>query len=87
MSRTIRNIIIPRVYNKEGGRVSYTSIVPCTAIVRVQARLMISTMCGTFTVYTTNYTSVFQLVAYYSYSCKVFKSVFQLDSKIDNIKI
>ena len=35
-----------RVYNKEGGRVSYTSIVPCTAVVRVQARLMIFTMCG-----------------------------------------
>ena len=35
-----------RVYNKEGGRVSYSSIVPCTAVVRVQARLMIFTMCG-----------------------------------------
>ena len=39
-------IIIPRVYNKEGGRVSYSSIVPCTAVVRVQARSMIFTMCG-----------------------------------------
>ena len=39
--------IIARVYyNKEGGRVSYSSIVPCTAVVRVQARLMIFTMCG-----------------------------------------
>ena len=36
----------PRVYNKEGGRVSYSSIVPCTAVVRVQARLMIFIMCG-----------------------------------------
>ena len=35
-----------RVYNKEGGRVSYSSIVPCTAVVRVQARLIIFTMCG-----------------------------------------
>ena len=35
-----------RVYNKEGGRVSYSSIVPCTAVVRVQARFMIFTMCG-----------------------------------------
>ena len=25
---------------------SYSSIVPCTAVVRVQARLMIFTMCG-----------------------------------------
>ena len=25
---------------------SYSSIVPCTAVVRVQARLMISTICG-----------------------------------------
>ena len=32
---------------------SYTSIVPCTAVVRVQARLIIFTTCGTFTVYTT----------------------------------
>ena len=45
--------IISRVYYKEGGRVSYSSIVPCTAVVRVQARLMIFTTCGTFTVYTT----------------------------------
>ena len=35
-----------RVYNKEGGRVSYSSIVPCTTVVRVQARSMIFTMCG-----------------------------------------
>ena len=49
----IINLMITRVYNKEGGRVSYSSIVPCTAVVRVQARLMIFTMCGTFTVYTT----------------------------------
>ena len=33
-------------YNKEGGRVSYSSIVPCIAVVRAQARLMIFTMCG-----------------------------------------
>ena len=33
-------------YNKEGGRVSYSSIVPCTAVVRVKARSMIFTMCG-----------------------------------------
>ena len=39
-------LIRTRVYNKEGGRVSYSSIVPCTAVVRVQARLMIFTMCG-----------------------------------------
>ena len=45
--------ILPRVYNKEGGRVSYSSIVPYTAVVRVQARLIIFTMCCTFTVYTT----------------------------------
>ena len=32
---------------------SNSSIVPCTDVVRVQARLMIFTMCGTFTVYTT----------------------------------
>ena len=25
---------------------SYSSVVPCTAVVRVQARLMIFTMCG-----------------------------------------
>ena len=25
---------------------SYSSIVPCTAVVRVQARLMVFTMCG-----------------------------------------
>ena len=35
-----------RVYNKEGGRVSYSSIVPSTAVVRVQTRSMIFTMCG-----------------------------------------
>ena len=39
-------LVLPRVYNKEGGRLSYSSIVPCTAVVRVQARLMIFTMCG-----------------------------------------
>ena len=39
---TITLLLIARVYNKEGGRVSYSSIVPCTAVVRVQARLMIS---------------------------------------------
>ena len=39
-------LLRPRVYNKEGGRVSYSSIVLCTAVVRVQARLMIFTMCG-----------------------------------------
>ena len=33
---------------------SSTSIVPCTAVVRDQARLMIVTTCGTFTVYTTS---------------------------------
>ena len=33
-------------YNKEGRRVSYSRIVPCTAVVRVQARLIIFTMCG-----------------------------------------
>ena len=38
--------MLPRVYNKDGGRVSYASIVPCTAVVRVQARLIIFTMCG-----------------------------------------
>ena len=32
---------------------SYSSIVPCTGVVRVQARLIIFTRCGTFTVYTT----------------------------------
>ena len=37
---------IPRVYNKEGGRMSYSSIVPCTAVVRVEAKSMIFTMCG-----------------------------------------
>ena len=47
------DLVIPRVYNKEGGRVSYSSIVPCTAVVRVQARLIIFTTCCTFTVYTT----------------------------------
>ena len=41
-----RLFIRARVYNKEGGRVSYSSIVPCTAVIRVQARLMIFTMCG-----------------------------------------
>ena len=35
---------------------SYSSIVPCTAVVRVQARLIIFTTCGTFTVYTTGQT-------------------------------
>ena len=35
-----------RVYNKEGGRVSYSSIVPGTAVVRVQTRSMIFTTCG-----------------------------------------
>ena len=39
-------LLIARVYNNEGGRVSYSSIVPCTAVVRVRARLMIFTMCG-----------------------------------------
>ena len=40
-------LVLARVYyNKEGGRVSYSSIVPCTAVVRVQARLMIFTLCG-----------------------------------------
>ena len=38
--------VYARVYNKEGGRVSYSSIVPCTAVVRVQERLIIFTMCG-----------------------------------------
>ena len=33
---------------------SYSSIVPCTAVVRDQVRLMIFTTCGTFTVYTTS---------------------------------
>ena len=42
----INILYIPRVYNKEGGRVSYSSIVPCTAVVRVQARLIIFTTCG-----------------------------------------
>ena len=37
--------LLPRVYNKEG--VSYSSIVPVTAVVRVQARLMIFTKRGT----------------------------------------
>ena len=37
---------VPKVYNKEGGRVSYSSIVPGTAVVRVQTRSMIFTMCG-----------------------------------------
>ena len=32
--------------NKEGGRVSYSSIVPCTAVVRIEARSMIFTVCG-----------------------------------------
>ena len=31
---------------REGDRVSYASIVPCTAVVRVQARSMIFTTCG-----------------------------------------
>ena len=47
MLRIIVSYITTRVYNKEGGRV------PCTAVVRVQARLMIFTTCCTFTVYTT----------------------------------
>ena len=42
----IHELVSSRVYNKERGRVSYSSIVPCTAVVRVQARLMIFTMCG-----------------------------------------
>ena len=51
----INIFIMPaKVYNKEGGRVSYSSIVPCTAVVRVEARSMIFTMCGIFTVYTTS---------------------------------
>ena len=45
--------IISRVYNKEGGRGSYSSIVPCSAIVRVDARSMIFITCGSFTIYTT----------------------------------
>ena len=36
-------LYISRVYNKEGRRVSYSIIAPCTAVVR---RLMIFTMCG-----------------------------------------
>ena len=32
--------------NKEGGRVSYSSIELCTAVVRVEARSMIFAMCG-----------------------------------------
>ena len=36
---------------------SYSSIVPCTAVVRVQARLIIFTTCCTFTVYTTKSSS------------------------------
>ena len=43
---TMISRVMARVYNKEGGRVSYSSIVPCTAVVRVQARSMIFTMCG-----------------------------------------
>ena len=35
-----------RVYNKEGGRASYSSIVPGIAVVRVKAGSMIFTMCG-----------------------------------------
>ena len=48
-----RPCVYTRVYNKGGGRVSYSSIVPCTAVVRVQARLMIFTTCCTLTVDTT----------------------------------
>ena len=33
---------------------SYSSRVPCTAVVRVEARSMIFTTCGTFTVYATS---------------------------------
>ena len=36
-------LVLTRVYNKERGRVSYSS----TAVVRVQARSMIFTVCGT----------------------------------------
>ena len=36
-------LYISRVYNKEGGRVSYSIIAPYTTVVR---RLMIFTMCG-----------------------------------------
>ena len=39
--------LIARVYNKERGRVSYSSMAPATAVVRVQARSMIFTVCGT----------------------------------------
>ena len=39
--------MVSRVYNnKEGGRVSYSSIVPGIAVVRVQTRSMIFTTCG-----------------------------------------
>ena len=33
---------------------SYSSVVPCTAVVRVEARSMMFTTCGTFTVYATS---------------------------------
>ena len=39
-------VALARVYNKEGGRVSYSSIVRGTAVVGVQARSMIFTTCG-----------------------------------------
>ena len=46
-AKSIINLfVLARVYNKEGGRVSYSSIVPCTAVVRVHARVMIFIMCG-----------------------------------------
>ena len=45
--RMKQTCIVARVYyNKEGGRVSYSSIVPGTAVVR-KARSMIFTICGT----------------------------------------
>ena len=46
MSQNSCQLLVPRVYNKEGGRVSYSSIVPGTAVVRVQTRSMIFTTCG-----------------------------------------
>ena len=58
-------MIASRVYyNNKGRRVSYSSIVPCTAVVKVQAKLMIFTTCGTFTVYTLNLVSALRDYAY-----------------------